>query len=383
VAEIQRGRAAPVPVIFVSARIDLDTRLQAVRAGGHGYFTKPVDVARLAEKLEILIAHPAADLDALRIVFEREVAAMTRKILGEVCVEKGWVTEAQLDDVASQPGDARAVADALVARGWISPAQRQEALAVLFERQMGARRKGAFGEICVEKKWITEAQLEDARSRQSVLAGRGAANILDVLVLEGAITPQQKAEAQGIAWGIPFVDLATMLLNPEVTRSLLGSIDAETCRQLKVVPFQRSRWRVRVAMQNPLDVVAQDRITALIDKGLAIELAIAAEEDILHVLEQATRGSQGTLAISGSEVQIATPTADRRVPKVETLTVPAMPDHYRSGPAYFTYCLLHDQPFEGIVSPQIARDAQEILEAGFYSMDEGKEIGLPLKSFLG
>ncbi len=94
-------------------------------------------------------------------------------------------------------------------------------------------------------------------------------------------------------------------------------------------------------------------------------------------------GSKGTIAIAGDKVQIATLTDDPRNPKQETLTAPAMPDHYKSGPAYFTYCILHDQPFEGIVNPQISRDSQEILEAGLYSMEEGEEIGLPLKSFLG
>lgn len=94
-------------------------------------------------------------------------------------------------------------------------------------------------------------------------------------------------------------------------------------------------------------------------------------------------GSEGAIAIAGDQIQIATRTDDPRKPRIETIAAPAMPDHYRSGPAYFTYCLLYGLPFEGIVSPAIARDAQEILEAGLYSMEEGKEIGLPLKSFLG
>jgi hypothetical protein len=44
--------------------------------------------------------------------------------------------------------------------------------------------------------------------------------------------------------------------------------------------------------------------------------------------------------------------------------------------------LLHDQPFEGMVSADLSRDAQEILEAGMVSMARGKEVGLPLKAFL-
>lgn len=44
----------PVPVLFVSSRSDLPARLQAVRAGCGAYFTKPVDVGRVIDKLDAL-----------------------------------------------------------------------------------------------------------------------------------------------------------------------------------------------------------------------------------------------------------------------------------------------------------------------------------------
>ena len=43
---------------------------------------------------------------------------------------------------------------------------------------------------------------------------------------------------------------------------------------------------------------------------------------------------------------------------------------------------VRDEPFAGIVSPEISRDAQEILEAGLRSMAEGREVSLPLTAFL-
>ena len=55
---------------------------------------------------------------------------------------------------------------------------------------------------------------------------------------------------------------------------------------------------------------------------------------------------------------------ERSATEAETIPAPALPDHYASAPDYFTHCLLHDEPFEGIVSPELSRDAQEILEAG-------------------
>ena len=41
-----------IPVVFLTVRDDFETRLEAVRAGGSHYFTKPVEVQRLALALE-------------------------------------------------------------------------------------------------------------------------------------------------------------------------------------------------------------------------------------------------------------------------------------------------------------------------------------------
>ena len=58
VAEIQGGRESPIPVIFISGHSDLAARLQAVRAGGDAYFTKPIDISGLIDKLDVLTANP-------------------------------------------------------------------------------------------------------------------------------------------------------------------------------------------------------------------------------------------------------------------------------------------------------------------------------------
>jgi predicted dehydrogenase len=96
-------------------------------------------------------------------------------------------------------------------------------------------------------------------------------------------------------------------------------------------------------------------------------------------------GTEGTVAVTGpSEVTIGTrnPSDMWRANGPTALTSPALPAHFASGPAYFVHQLLTEQPFEGIVSPAIARDAQEILEAGIESMTSGCEVGLPLRPYL-
>jgi predicted dehydrogenase len=96
-------------------------------------------------------------------------------------------------------------------------------------------------------------------------------------------------------------------------------------------------------------------------------------------------GEDGTIALTGQdELKLANRGApgERSATEAETIAAPPLPDHYRSAPDYFTHCLLHDQPFEGMVSAELSRDAQEILEAGMASMARGKEVGLPLKAYL-
>ena len=52
-----RRRSPAVKIAFLSSRTDLEARLEAVRAGGEAFFTKPVDVGTLVERLDLLTGH--------------------------------------------------------------------------------------------------------------------------------------------------------------------------------------------------------------------------------------------------------------------------------------------------------------------------------------
>ncbi len=63
---IQRERDMPVAVMFVSSRDDIVARLEAARAGGLAYFTKPVNLGDLVDKLDHLTsAQPQEDFRVL------------------------------------------------------------------------------------------------------------------------------------------------------------------------------------------------------------------------------------------------------------------------------------------------------------------------------
>lgn len=94
IVAIQHMRAVPIPVIFISARIDLTARLQAVRAGGNAYFTKPVDVSGLIDTLDRLTTHHPPDPYRILIIEdEPDLAAYYASILQQVGMATVVITD--------------------------------------------------------------------------------------------------------------------------------------------------------------------------------------------------------------------------------------------------------------------------------------------------
>ncbi|MEN9203551.1 MAG: diguanylate cyclase [Thermostichus sp. DG_1_6_bins_120] len=89
----QLGSNMP-PVVFMSVREDLTARLQAVRAGGKAYFTKPVHVPSLLDKLdELTRARPQEAYRVLIVDDESHLAVYYSLILQRM----GMVTQVVTD----------------------------------------------------------------------------------------------------------------------------------------------------------------------------------------------------------------------------------------------------------------------------------------------
>jgi diguanylate cyclase (GGDEF)-like protein len=54
IREIQQERNIPLPIVFLAAHNEFDARLEAVRAGGIAYLSKPVEIGSLIDKLDNL-----------------------------------------------------------------------------------------------------------------------------------------------------------------------------------------------------------------------------------------------------------------------------------------------------------------------------------------
>ncbi|NCA69816.1 MAG: diguanylate cyclase [Sphingobacteriia bacterium] len=89
--------AAPessVPCIFVSCRDDFVARLQAVRAGGNAYCTKPIKMVELLELLDRFTnPHPSEPINVLVVDDDRELAQLHATVLEEA----GMVAKAVSD----------------------------------------------------------------------------------------------------------------------------------------------------------------------------------------------------------------------------------------------------------------------------------------------
>jgi predicted dehydrogenase len=93
-------------------------------------------------------------------------------------------------------------------------------------------------------------------------------------------------------------------------------------------------------------------------------------------------GEAGTIAVTTPfEIRLGLASPDQLASSnAEVITPDPVPPHFSSGPDYFSYCLLHEEPFDGLPSLELSLDAQEIIEAGMRSMASGLKVELPIGS---
>lgn len=94
IANVHGEVSSPIPVLFISARGDLTARLQAVRAGGRLYMTKPLNIGGLIDALDTLSGRYRPTPYRILIVEDDEVLA---HYYVTVLEQAGMVTEVITD----------------------------------------------------------------------------------------------------------------------------------------------------------------------------------------------------------------------------------------------------------------------------------------------
>ncbi|HEX2913890.1 MAG TPA: diguanylate cyclase [Chloroflexia bacterium] len=82
--DLNQERLEPIPIFMISTQTDLNSRLRAVRAGAKAFFTKPVSISAIVDKLDSLTVHQLPEpYRVLIIEDEADLAALYARTLEE------------------------------------------------------------------------------------------------------------------------------------------------------------------------------------------------------------------------------------------------------------------------------------------------------------
>ncbi|MCC7355254.1 MAG: Gfo/Idh/MocA family oxidoreductase [Anaerolineae bacterium] len=123
-------------------------------------------------------------------------------------------------------------------------------------------------------------------------------------------------------------------------------------------------------------MTVDDNAVLLMEYPHAISVTMASWTQIGHLTSYVPTiyGSEGTLVVERKRLLLA----DRQHPDGQEVPVPELGADERNATEYFLSRIADGRPIEGLCSPTVGRDAQEILEAGLLSAQRGQAISLPL-----
>ncbi|PIS21069.1 type II secretion system protein GspE [candidate division WWE3 bacterium CG08_land_8_20_14_0_20_43_13] len=139
-------------------------------------------------------------------------------------------------------------------------------------------------DILSEKGLLTADQLSAVKF-ESINSGQPVEKIL---LDRGYVDSVELVKARGDLFGIPFVQLSTKVITPEI----LDYVPEPVARKYSLIPFGQEKGSLLVAMEDPLDL----QVAEFLEKrtGLRVSPYIAQTEDILQAIESQYGKSIGT-----------------------------------------------------------------------------------------
>jgi predicted dehydrogenase len=156
-----------------------------------------------------------------------------------------------------------------------------------------------------------------------------------------------------------------------------GGYAATVCRWFLGRPGRVVAMGGRLTKQADVDV---DNVVILLRYPNAIGVAETSWSWVggLPTAGPVVYGVDGTLVAHGAR-EAAGVTMIRKGEREPTVVeAPPLPEGERGAAEYFVGRVQSERPIEGIVSPEVCRDAQEILEAAIESIRTGAEVAVPL-----
>lgn len=148
---------------------------------------------------------------------------------------------------------------------------------------------------------------------------------------------------------------------------------AALCRWLQGRPRAVTGLRGRLVKG---DIRVDDNAVLLLKYPKAIGLCEASWTQVGEIPSGiVASGSEGAIAVEHARMRLA----DAKHPQGRPIRPRALRGWRANLGDYFARVIREDLEIEGMGNPEIARDAQEILEAGLISADTGRAVRLPLR----
>jgi type IV pilus assembly protein PilB len=123
-----------------------------------------------------------------------------------------------------------------------------------------------LGKILEEMKVVTAVQIKTALKKQMTESGK---KLGEILIEMNVTNTAQITEALARQFDYPYVDLKSLKINPEVTKSIPRSV----CEENKIFPIKASGRHLTIAMHDPLDLFALDNLKFILNMDIDIVLA--------------------------------------------------------------------------------------------------------------
>jgi type IV pilus assembly protein PilB len=161
-------------------------------------------------------------------------------------------------------------------------------------RRTARGRSRPLGQILLDEGIVTREQLDRAIQMQQ----RSGGHLGRIVIELGIVGEQQMARALAIQWGMSSIDLSSASVEPEAVKV----IPQHLALRHKVLGVERTARRLKLAIADPLNVVALDDVRLV--TGLEIEPVIAPEEEIsaaigrhyagdIDLMDEAARSAAG------------------------------------------------------------------------------------------
>jgi type IV pilus assembly protein PilB len=141
---------------------------------------------------------------------------------------------------------------------------------------MSPQHQQRIGDLLLEIGYITESELKDALSLQHEMDMK----LGNVLAELGYLSEERLVDALEIQLGIPRVDLSNYILNSHLSQYVSENI----ARRHNAVPYEVEDGTLKVAIEDPTDLVAIENIE--VNSGMKVDIALATHSEIMDAINQ-------------------------------------------------------------------------------------------------